>query len=106
MSVTWNPNLEEIFFFQHNPTERMDVTSNCTAIPLDFTKMDPEITSQFNSEKSRSVKIFMVKYKCILLFTFLGFAIFEMVYILMDKLSSNTHFTDRMFDFLNMTSRY
>ena len=64
-----------------------------------------EVDNAIQDEKSRTVKIFMVKYKCVLLFTFLGFAIFEMIYILADKIISDRFFTNQFFHFLNSTYR-
>jgi hypothetical protein len=62
-----------------------------------------EVDEQIKKEPSRAVKFFLVKYKCILLFTFLGFAVFQMIYILADKIVSDGDFMAQVFQFLNTT---
>ena len=79
----------------NNRTFNMNVTS--------FQEVDQEADEQMKREPSRAVRIFLVKYKCILLFTFLGFAIFQMVYILVDKITSNDNFMTQFYNFLNST---
>lgn len=49
-----------------------------------------EINEQIRTEKSRTVKIFLLKYKCILLFTFILLSFGQFLYIMSDKLSANS----------------
>ena len=72
-------------------------------IPLQ--EVNNQVDNQIKKESSRTVKIFLVKYKCILLFTFLGFAVFQMIYILVDKITSDTSLMAQVFNFLNSTRR-
>ncbi len=43
------------------------------------------INEQIRNEKSRTVKIILVKYKCIFLFTFLFLSLGQFIYIMIDK---------------------
>lgn len=70
---------------------------------IEMTPLNETVDRQMQTENSRCVKIFLVKYKCILLFTFLGFAIFQMIYILIDKITSDSDFMTQLFHFLNTT---
>jgi uncharacterized membrane protein YqjE len=60
-----------------------------------------EADTQFQNERSRTVKIFLMKYKCILLLTFLLLALAQMVYIMLDKLVSDEQFMTQLFAFLH-----
>jgi hypothetical protein len=71
--------------------------------PYKMQSFDVEINEQMRHEQSRTVKICMLKYKCIMLFTFLALALFQMIYILVDKLSTNQAFSEQLFRFLNST---
>ena len=59
------------------------------------------INTQLETEKSRTVKIFLVKYKCILILTFLLLALAQMIYIMIDKLASDEQFMTQFFKLLN-----
>jgi hypothetical protein len=48
-----------------------------------------EINDQIRTEKSRTVKIFLLKYKCIFLFTFAFLSFGQFIYIMLDKLSKD-----------------
>jgi hypothetical protein len=45
-------------------------------------QFDAEIDEQIDTEQSRIVKIFMLKYKCVLIFTFMLLCILQFAYII------------------------
>jgi hypothetical protein len=49
---------------------------------ISIPQFDAEIDEQIETEKSRIVKIFMLKYKCILIFTFMLLCILQFAYII------------------------
>ncbi len=51
------------------------------------------INEQMRNEKSRTVKIFLLKYKCILIFTLLALTLGQFTYIIVDKLSKDGDLT-------------
>lgn len=53
---------------------------------------DEQMNAQFAGEKSRTVKICMLKYKCVLLFTFLLLSCLEFVYIMYKEMRGDTDF--------------
>jgi hypothetical protein len=64
-----------------------------------FTNMqtfDAEINAQFANEKSRTVKICMLKHKCILMFTFLLLAFIQFVYIMLKEIKDDSSLRDRL----------
>lgn len=61
-----------------------------------------QVTEQtMKNEPSRLVRICLVKYKCILMITFLVLAIAQMLYIFTDKIISNQSYMSQIFSYLN-----
>ena len=62
-----------------------------------------ETDKQIKKEKSRIVKIFLVKYKCLLIVIFLVLAIFQMVYLLINKVTSDSGLMTTLLKCFNST---
>jgi hypothetical protein len=59
-----------------------------------------EADMQIRNEQSRTVKIFLMKYKCILILTFMILALGQMIYIILNKLISDDRFMTQLFTLL------
>ena len=60
---------------------------------------DTEANAVIVNEKSRIVKIFLVKYKCLIIYLILIACICEFIYIMTTKLMSNEAFTKMVLQF-------
>ena len=69
----------------------------------EMAKLQGDASEQIKHEQSRTVKICLVKYKCILLVIFLILALLQMLYILVTKLMADDDFTTKLFSYLNRT---
>jgi hypothetical protein len=66
--------------------------------------MDEQMNAQFANEKSRTVKVCMLKYKCVLLFTFLLLACLEFVYIMYKEIRNDSDFQETLIRFLGIVT--
>ena len=66
-------------------------------ISMDIHKLDAELNEQFSHEKSRTVKMCILKYKCILMFTFMFLCFLQFMYILFKEYLNDDQFKNRMY---------
>jgi hypothetical protein len=64
--------------------------------------LDAEINNKFANENSRTVKVCMLKYKCVLLFTFLLLSCMEFVYIMYKELKEDDKMTSSIVGLINV----
>jgi K+ transporter len=62
--------------------------------------LDEQMNVQFAGEKSRTVKVCMLKYKCILLFTFLLLSSLEFIYIMYKETRNDEGFQQSLLSLL------
>lgn len=99
--------------------ERLEAAENATLqtpriyCPLSMDEEQPKprlFTSKFSksemelmqTEKSRSVKIFFLKFKCIVVFTVIFVAFLEFLYICLKEFMGNEEIIDRFFNLVNI----
>ncbi len=71
-----------------------------TMLKLPQSDFDAEINAQFASEKSRTVKVCMLKYRCIIMFTFMLLSFLQFCYIMFRELFSKDEIKDKLFEML------
>lgn len=65
---------------------------------------DSELNQQFANEKSRTVKLCMLKYKCVLMFTFMLVAFLQFGYIMFKEFINDEQFKNKLFELIDFVS--
>lgn len=66
---------------------------------------DTEINQQFANEKSRTVKLCMLKYRCVLMFTFMLLAFLQFLYIMFKEFLNDGESKAKIFELIDFISR-
>jgi hypothetical protein len=68
-------------------------------------RLDDEMNMEFANEKSVTLKMCMLKHKCILMFSFMLVSILQFLYIILTKVLDDQQMKDAMLQLISMSHR-
>ena len=80
----------------------MNMTENLTQMERG---LDEDLNTKFANERSRTVKICMLKHRCILMFSFMLISILQFLYIVFNGLMNDSEIKDSVLELVKIYSK-
>ena len=85
----------------YSPNEMIEASQKSSMFTSQFTKSEMDM---MRAEKSRTVKLFFLKFKCIVVFTVIFVAFLEFLYICLKEFSNNDLFMNQLLTIATLLS--